>query len=140
MSGMSRLSFLIYHSDILLQLGSSKVIGPFDTLLGTMACKPEQDRTQISLNVSEEVQPSLSLKSIYESHAKVPDLRDEIKEIADLGKSLPVEGFDDMNEDDINQLFESHNVELTERELIELTENNYEAQEKGEDDEVPAPK
>ncbi|CAH2000127.1 unnamed protein product [Acanthoscelides obtectus] len=43
--------------------------------------------------------------------------------------------------DDINQLFQSHNVELTERELIELTENNYEAQEKGEDDElVPAPK
>ncbi|CAH1963936.1 unnamed protein product [Acanthoscelides obtectus] len=46
-----------------------------------------------------------------------------------------------MNEDDINQLFESYNVELTERELKELTENNYEAQEKGEDDEVvPAPK
>ncbi|CAH1998833.1 unnamed protein product [Acanthoscelides obtectus] len=76
---------------------------------------------------------------IVKSHAKVPDIRDEFKEIADLGKSLPGEGFDDT--DDINQLFQSHNVELTERELIELTENNYEAQEKGEDDElVPAPK
>ncbi|CAH1953589.1 unnamed protein product [Acanthoscelides obtectus] len=70
----------------------------------------------------------------------MPDIRDEIKEIADLGKSLPGEGFDDMNEDDINQLFESRNVELTESELIQLTENNYEAQEKGEDEVFPVPK
>lgn len=73
---------------------------------------------------------------IVKSHAQVPDIRDEIKEIADLGKSLPGEGFDDMREDDIKQLFESHNVELTERELIELTENNYEAPDIDEDNEV----
>ena len=69
-------------------------------------------------------------------YAKVPDIRDEIKEIAVLGKSLPAKGFDDIYEEDINQLLELHNVEV-----IELTKNNYEAQEKGEDDEViPAPK
>lgn len=56
-------------------------------------------------------------------------VHDEINEVANLGTLLPGQGFSNMRLEDINQLvFESHTVELTEEELKELVENNYEEQ------------
>lgn len=76
---------------------------------------------------------------IVTSRAQMPDFGDKLKEIADLKKSLPGEGFDDMCEEDVNELLDSHNVELTDKELKELTGNEeYETEEKDEDV-VPAP-
>lgn len=49
---------------------------------------------------------------------------------------MPGEAFEDMHEKDINQLSESHNVEHTEKDLKELMENYYAAQDKNEDDNI----
>ena len=61
---------------------------------------------------------------VTKEEEQVPNPTKQCEEIVLLAKQLPGEGFSDIEVDDIEELIQSHDSELTEEELIEIVKND----------------